>query len=94
MQMASSGVRTNDGVLLTKLNSVEKIIESYPLQKFLGKAIYEYNFSCFVVPFVLEPATIIGPKILGVGVRNRKLSFKESMTIWGASPEGMDLGRS
>jgi hypothetical protein len=90
--MSSGGIRTTDGVLISKLDTLEKIIESYPLQKFLGKAMVSYNVSCFLLPYFFEPAIIFVPRFVGIlGVRTRKIRFKEAVGL--LAPMPMDLGR-
>ena len=91
-EMSWNGIRTSDGVLISKLDTLEKIIESYPLQKFLGTALFLNNISCFLLPFLFESATFLAPRFAGIlGVRTRKIRFKEAVGL--LKPERMDLGR-
>lgn len=54
--MLAYGARTYDGKMLEELGAFGAIFESYPMQKALGKALFEYAFpSCFLLPFIMEP---------------------------------------
>merc|ERR1740121_2332630 len=54
--MVAAGVHTADGRLLGDLTSYKEIFESYPMQKALGKRLYDYCFpSTFFLPFIFEP---------------------------------------
>lgn len=66
-QMCGRGVRTADGRLLSEINSFQKIIESYPMQKAVGNNLFKYCWpATFFVPFFAEPfAAQIGPYLVG-----------------------------
>mmetsp|Transcript_81585 Transcript_81585/g.141763 ORF Transcript_81585/g.141763 Transcript_81585/m.141763 type:complete len:969 (-) Transcript_81585:182-3088(-) len=61
--MADAHVHTADGRSLESLTSYQEIFESYPMQKVLGKRLFDYCFpATFLVPFLVEPlGTIVGP---------------------------------
>jgi len=96
--MAANGIRTHDGTLIEKLNSVDhftQIFESYAMQKHIGVTILSFGFPCaFLVPFLVEPiVAIFAPyKIMSMLVRSHP-------ELKGSSAEGymeavpMDLGR-
>mmetsp|Transcript_110251 Transcript_110251/g.235457 ORF Transcript_110251/g.235457 Transcript_110251/m.235457 type:complete len:991 (-) Transcript_110251:99-3071(-) len=54
--MVAADVHTADGRLLGDLTSYQEIFESYPMQKALGRRLFDYCFpSTFFIPFVFEP---------------------------------------
>jgi len=65
--MVSLGVHTADGQLLGSLTKFQDIVESYPMQKTMGRLLFAYCFpGTFLAPFILEPlGTIFGPYYLG-----------------------------
>lgn len=74
-QMCGRGVRTADGRLLADLTTLQEILESYPMQKAVGKNLMKYCWpATFFIPFFAEPfAAQIGPYIVGtLFVRSNK----------------------
>lgn len=61
--MADAGVKTADGRALSEMNHWQEIFESYPMQKVLGKRLFDYCFpATFTIPFLVEPiGTIVAP---------------------------------
>merc|ERR1719265_470732 len=61
--MAEAGVETADGRNPKDLVSYQEIFESYPMQKVLGKRLFDYCFpATFLIPFLVEPVgTITAP---------------------------------
>jgi len=53
--MIARSVRTYDGRFLGELGKYLEILESYPMQKVFGDALWRYCRSCFSLPFVIEP---------------------------------------
>jgi len=90
--LVMDGVRTADGELFANLD-VGEVVESYPFQQFLGKQLFIYNVSCFIIPFVLEPILMhFLPRYFGIlHVRTRMIGFRDSVRI--LIPQRMDLGR-
>lgn len=66
-EMVGIGVHTADGKLLESVTKVQDIVESYPMQKTLGRMLYAYCFpGTFLTPFIVEPIVTIGlPYIFG-----------------------------
>merc|ERR550514_1711306 len=92
--MVANGVRTAEGVLLEELPSLEAVLQSFPMQKFCGDALFTYNvYGCFLVPFLAEAAgTILLPYHIGVIlVRSKPIPFRRAIDLLGPTP--MDLGR-
>jgi hypothetical protein len=58
--MVGMNAHTHSGKLLVDLPTVRAVLESYPMQKALGRDLFLFAFpSCFLVPFVLEPVLTI-----------------------------------
>jgi len=54
-QMVGAGAHTASGSLLGELTSFQEVFESYPMQKSVGKLLFEYCWPCtFLVPFLFE----------------------------------------
>lgn len=66
-EMVGIGVHTADGKLLSTMTSFQDIVESYPMQKTMGRMLFAYCFpGTFLTPFLIEPlATITAPYVLG-----------------------------
>jgi hypothetical protein len=59
-EMVGSGVRVADGRLLGELTSLQEIIESYPMQKSIGKLLFKYCWPVtFFLPYAAEPFAVI-----------------------------------
>ncbi|CAL1129832.1 unnamed protein product [Cladocopium goreaui] len=59
LQMVGVGAHTSDGRLLGSLDSFQEILESYPVQKSMGKLLFVYCWPCtFFVPFLAEPFAV------------------------------------
>jgi len=55
-QMCGRGVRLADGRLLSDLEDLQSIVESYPMQKAIGNNLFKYCWpATFFVPFFAEP---------------------------------------
>jgi len=82
-QMCGRGVRLADGRLLSDLEDLQSIVESYPMQKAIGNNLFKYCWpATFFVPFFAEPfAAQIGPYMVGtMFVRsNKKLTGENAM---------------
>lgn len=92
--MASAGVRTAEGTLLSELPSAEGVFLSYPMMKAFGQKLYEYNFpSCFLLPFVMEVFfVVLLPYHLGCRiVASRKIAPHKAEHC--VAPVPMDVGR-
>mmetsp|Transcript_142074 Transcript_142074/g.250520 ORF Transcript_142074/g.250520 Transcript_142074/m.250520 type:complete len:974 (+) Transcript_142074:90-3011(+) len=61
--MADADVKTADGRSLAEMTHWQEIFESYPMQKVLGKRLFDYCFpATFTIPFLVEPiGTIVAP---------------------------------
>eukprot|EP00929_Paragymnodinium_shiwhaense_P097650 TRINITY_DN59284_c0_g2_i1.p1 TRINITY_DN59284_c0_g2~~TRINITY_DN59284_c0_g2_i1.p1 ORF type:complete len:1020 (-),score=198.58 TRINITY_DN59284_c0_g2_i1:2-3061(-) len=91
--MIVQGVRDDNGRLLSDMTTFEEVMTSFPMQKFAGKKLYQYNiYGCFLVPFILEPIfTILLPSHLAVlYVRSRPVPFRAAVEMFSVP---MDLGR-
>jgi hypothetical protein len=56
LQMVGVGAHTASGRLLGEMSSFQRIFESYPMQKSLGRLLFKYCWpSTFLVPFLAEP---------------------------------------
>jgi len=56
LQMVGVGAHTASGRSLSEMSSFQRIFESYPMQKSLGRLLFKYCWpSTFLVPFVAEP---------------------------------------
>merc|ERR1740117_1233476 len=66
-EMVGIGVHTADGKLLSSMTSFQDIMESYPMQKTMGRMLFAYCFpGTFLTPFLLEPlGTVTTPYVLG-----------------------------
>merc|ERR1719456_185553 len=54
--MVGVGVHTADGKLLDSVTKAQDILESYPMQKTMGRMLYAYCFpGTFLTPFLIEP---------------------------------------
>jgi hypothetical protein len=54
--MVGAGVHTADGIPLGDLKEYEEIFEAYPMQKVLGRRLFQYCFpATFLIPFIMEP---------------------------------------
>lgn len=94
LSMVAADVRTDDGKRLTELANAEAVFLSYPMQKAVGKTLYEYNVpSTFLVPFLLEPVfAILLPYHIGVRlVRSRLVNRQDAEDCLAPAP--MDLAR-
>jgi hypothetical protein len=59
-EMVSIGVHTADGKLLSSMTKLQDIVESYPMQKTLGRMLYTYCYpGTFLTPFLLEPFGLV-----------------------------------
>jgi len=94
--MADAHVKTADGRSLDTLTSWQEIFESYPMQKVLGKRLFDYCFpATFTIPFLVEPmGTILAPFTI------QKLLLRTHPEVRGRNAEKsvaafapMDLGR-
>jgi hypothetical protein len=65
--MVGLEVHTADGRLLSSLTKVQDILESYPMQKTMGRMLFAYNFpGTFLLPFIIESiATVLFPYFMG-----------------------------
>jgi len=95
-QMVSLGVHTADGQIMTQLDRFQDIVESYPMQKTMGRLLFQYCFpGTFLAPFILEPiGTIAAPYFMGkMLLRNhREVQGREAeKTMMFFQP--MNLGR-
>lgn len=94
--MADAHVHTADGRSLESLTSYQEIFESYPMQKVLGKRLFDYCFpSTFLIPFLVEPVgTIVAPSfvqklLLRTHPEVRRRDAEKSIACFAP----MDLGR-
>jgi len=61
LQMVGVGAHVSDGRLLGQIRSLQEILESYPMQKSIGKLLFTYSWpSTFFVPFAAEPFVMVG----------------------------------
>jgi len=95
-EMIGIGVHTADGRLLENIDSYQQILESYPMQKTLGRMLFAYCFpGTFLTPFLLEPLlAVFTPYYLGRWLVRSHPECKErqaelAMSIF----MPMDLGR-
>jgi hypothetical protein len=59
-EMVSAGVHTADGRLLGSLSKVQDVVESYPMQKTLGRLLFRFAFpGTFLTPFAIESIVCI-----------------------------------
>jgi hypothetical protein len=74
-EMCGQGTRTADGRLLSEIEGLQAILESFPMQHQIGLGLFKYCFpATFLVPFAAEPfAAQIGPYLVGINlVRSNK----------------------
>merc|ERR1719188_2904500 len=58
--MAARGARTYGGLLLSDVETVQQLLESYLMQQSMGFQLFNYCFpSTFLLPFILEPIVAI-----------------------------------
>jgi hypothetical protein len=81
-EMVALGVHTADGKLIEQLDHFQDIVESYPMQKIMGRMLFAYCFpGTFLAPFLIEPiGTIAAPYVLGrLLLRNhREVQLREA----------------
>mmetsp|Transcript_55062 Transcript_55062/g.98211 ORF Transcript_55062/g.98211 Transcript_55062/m.98211 type:complete len:1005 (+) Transcript_55062:121-3135(+) len=80
-QMVGIGARVADGRLLQDVwlqAGLQQTLESYPIQKAVGKLIFKYSFPCtFLLPFAAEPFLgQLGPLWIGMMMVGRSAKIK------------------
>eukprot|EP00929_Paragymnodinium_shiwhaense_P077707 TRINITY_DN40058_c0_g1_i1.p1 TRINITY_DN40058_c0_g1~~TRINITY_DN40058_c0_g1_i1.p1 ORF type:complete len:1487 (+),score=398.32 TRINITY_DN40058_c0_g1_i1:159-4619(+) len=88
-------VHDADGTPIREYADIEKVLSSFPMQKFGGIEMFAFNvLGCFIAPFLAEPfGTIYLPKHLGtLFVGSRPVKYKDAVQIF-LAPAPMDLGR-
>jgi len=90
----SQKVRTDDGILMNDLPDSASVAISYPMMKFFGRKLYQYNFpSCFLSPFIGEAVfTTIVPYHLGIKIVGSRYVCRQDAEAC-MQPMQMDLCR-
>jgi len=95
LQMVGVGAHTAGGRLLGEMSSFQRIFESYPMQKSLGRLLFKYCWpSTFLVPFLFEPLIAqVLPRHIGKMLVGRYPQIRGLKAVKALEPSEMEQGR-